>query len=123
MNGILSRMKIDKLAAEAYDHYNTNGPPDRVYRAVGGHQVPTWDDNRDHVVKHKWRVATSHAALTGAEAMIALMQAGETDPAKLRAAALDAFGVGEWDAFANTTGPNPHAQGRGKAIGYSGNVA
>jgi hypothetical protein len=116
-------MRLEQLTQEAYDRYNTDGPASRVYTAVGGHPVPRWPENRDHVVLHKWRAATSHAAIGGAEAMIALVAAGETDPEKLRAAALSAFGCGPWDDFANTTGPNPHAQGRGPAICYTSNVA
>ena len=113
--------RLEDLTKATFHTYNTDGPPERVYRAVSGHVVPTWDENRDPVVMHKWRAATSHAAIAGADAVIALVAAGKTDPGELRAAVLAAFGCGEWDAFANTTGPNPHA-GKGKAIGYSGNA-
>jgi hypothetical protein len=116
-------MSLETLTQESYDRYNTDGPTSRVYTAVGGHPVPRWSENRDAVVKHKWRAATSHAALAGGEAVIALVAAGETDPEKLRRAMLSDLGCGPWDDFANTTGANPHALGRGKAIGYSGNVA
>jgi hypothetical protein len=115
--------RLEELTQTTFHAYNTDGPPERVYRAVSGHDVPLWHANKDSVVKHKWRAATSHAAIAGAESVIALVAAGETDPEKLRAAVLAALGCGEWDNFANTTGPNPHAPKGGKAIGYSGNAA
>ena len=115
---------LEDLTKATFHTYNTDGPPERVYRAVSGHDVPLWDNNKDAVVQHKWRAATSCAAIAGADAVIAAVRAGKTDPEELRAAVFAAFGCGEWDAVANTTGPNPHApKGQGKAISYSGNCA
>lgn len=119
----MARKDLDTLTETTFDRYNTDGPSERVYKAVSGHPVPTWPENKDGVVKHKWRAATSHAAIAGGDAVVAMLADGITDPDRLRSALRDLYGCGAWDSFANDTGPNPHASGRGKAIGYSGNAA
>lgn len=119
----MARAHLEELTEKTFDKYNTDGPADRVYRAVSGHVVPPWPENKDGVVKHKWRAAVSLAAIAGGDAVVAMVTAGIIDPGQLAKAVRELYGCGAYDAFTNDTGPNPHAQGRGKAIGYSGNTA
>ncbi len=115
-------VRLEQLTIGAYGAYNEAGPPGRVWLTWDGKRVPAFE-NTSEVVRHKWRAATSHAAIHGGAFVIGLVAAGERDPMVLAKAVAARFGCGPWDDFANGTAPNPHAQGSGQAISYTGNTA
>ena len=80
-----------------------------------------WND-LDAEKKHRWCAAAGHAAVTGADFVLALLRQGETDPERLRERVLRAYGCGGYDKFTGGTGPHPDlARERGKAITTTGN--
>ena len=112
--GILPIMApyLDDLARETRDKHNADPAP---------LDKPAWTDLSQEK-RHRWRASAGHAALAGADLVLAFLERGETDPAKLREHVLRAYGCGDYDAFAGTTGAHPDLpRGRGKAISTTGN--
>lgn len=78
-------LTLHATAHHAFDAYNTGGPPERAGLTWDGKPVPPFE-RLDPSVTHKWHAGASAAALLGAEFVIALVEVGQYDPAKLRAA-------------------------------------
>lgn len=78
-------LTLSEVARGAFDAYNTGGPPERAGLTWDGKPVPPFE-RLDPSVAHKWHAGASAAALLGVEFVIALVEVGQYDPAKLRAA-------------------------------------
>lgn len=119
----MDKNKVDEIGQKAFEAYN-NEPPN-AGKTFDGRDVPPFVVISEGV-KHKWKKAASEIALQVGEEIIAMVEAGGVYPEALRHTLKLRYSCGEWDGFANRTGPSPYKDPDAPvppAIGYTSNLA
>lgn len=88
-------VSLDRTTISTVNAYNGGGPPECAGLTHDGKPVPGFQAMGPSV-QHKWTVASSVAAMTGADFVIGLVKTGQHDPAKLRAAVEHVFAAPAW---------------------------